>query len=201
MTIGGGCAPIGYVAQIFDGNKIPAMYELPDRATAVLIDDPTSALPDSSIQNLLGGRIGQELTEHEAIADLTAPRLIDELRHNHGDFNEWPIDKIGMRAGADQVVYVLIERFNLSDEQRTYRPVYSMRVKVVDAASGRRLFPAGDAGGYRVASELFFKQELSGGTDSTRRVVARRLAEHAAVDVAKLFYEHAEREPGSGFDD
>lgn len=196
-----GCNTVGYVTQIFVPTGIPAVYEMPDRPTAVLIDDPSGALPDTSILQLIEGQVGQELIEHEVVESVTAQRLLSELRHNHDDFSQWPIDKIGLRVGAEQVVYVLVEQFHLMDERRTYRPTARMRVKVVDAASGRRLFPPGEPSGAAVNSEMFFKQQLTGGTEGTRQVVARRLGELAAEDVAKLFYKHYPREPGSGFED
>ena len=146
---GVGCQPAAFVAQVFTPPAdVPAAYKLPDRPTVVFVDDREHKLPTLAVQSLLAGRIGDDFVEHRVVTQVISSSAINDLRHQHGDFDDWAIDRIGSSVGAQQVVYVLIEQFQMTDADGAHRPTAVVRVKVVDATNGQRLFPAADRFGH-----------------------------------------------------
>ncbi len=196
-----GCELPGYVAQVVVGPpKIPAVYELMDRPTVVVVDDYHQKLPGMPLASLMAGRTGEALVDNDAVETLIPSTTIDTLRSRHEDFRKWPIDRIGRQVGAEQVIYISIERFGMTDEQQILRPRVDVRVKVIDVAGGTRMFPAGEAQGYPVITTRYYS-DMEGASAGTQMYLANRLMEDAAAKIAKLFYKHKQPEPGSGFSD
>ena len=194
-----GCEVAGFVLASMPPPKVEAVYELVDQPTVILIDDPAQLMPSIQVMGLTAYRAGADLKEQEVIAEVVPSTATVELRLDEPEFVNWPIDKIGKRLGAKQVVYVLVEAFQLKDQDQMYRPAAAMRVKVVDAETGQRLFPADRAEGHQVISRLFFKGHESTGTAGSETVLTRKLADRMGEDVAKVFYKHAPRPVGSDF--
>lgn len=193
----GGCEVPAYVATVITGPpKIPAVYELMDRPTVVLVDDYHNKLPAMTLASLLAGRTGEALKDHEVIETLIPSTTVDTLRARHEDFRKWPIDRIGRQVGAEQVLYISIERYQMTDEQQIFHPRVDVRVKVIDVASGTRMFPAGDQA-YPLVSTLHYRN-MEGAGAGTQAVLANRLMEYTADKIAKLFYKHKQPEAGSG---
>jgi hypothetical protein len=193
-----GCEVVGYPIQVIAGPaKIPAVYELADRPTVILVDDPVGKLPERALANLLADRIGNRLLKARALEQVIPPTLVQQLRQDEPDFGNWAIDRVGRTVGAEQVVYVLIQDFQLTEEQLVMRPTIAMRIKVVDVSSGRRLFPVNDQMGYAIGHELVY-EAMSDAPATAKQLLARRLIEEAGQRVAKLFYDHKAPEPGEG---
>ncbi|MBI1370802.1 MAG: hypothetical protein GC162_19385 [Planctomycetes bacterium] len=197
----GGCEVGSFVAtNVLPRPKIPAVFELPKQSTVVMVDDPHRLIPNATLAPVIAANIGADLKKNEVVSEVIAPNLIEDLRVNEQNFSNWPIDKIGKQVGAKQVIYIMVEGFDLTESQAIYRPTAAVRVKVIDVETGRRLFPQGDNLGYPVSVQKYYKN-MQGATDGTDLVLARGLAQRVAEDVGKLFYEHKEREVGSGFED
>jgi len=193
----GGCALVGWAADVVGGGqKIPPAFTLADRPTLVMVDDPTNKLPTVDLPNLIAGRVGNRLVERQAIgrANLMPAVRVSQLAADHADFTTWPIDRVGREAGAQQVIYAVVQQFQLVDASQIYQPVAEVRVKVIDVPSGQRLYPPTGAG-HPVSVEQFYRS-MDGSTRATETVLARRLAEELAVNIAKLFHEHLPAQPG-----
>lgn len=198
----GGCSIGGLVlSNVVPPADIPAVYQPIDQPTAVVIDDPAHHLPSIPMLGLIADRIGTDLEAQQVISTFVSPKRVDAVRLNHRDFADWPIDRIGRELGAQQVIYVLIADFALTDTgNNVYRPIMSGRVKIIDVASGTRLFPSNQAYGHPVTTKLFFKtpDETSRGSET---LLARKLIDHFGKDIGKLFYDHRPRQVGRWFDD
>jgi len=194
-----GCQIGGFVmSNVLPRPKIPAAFEPPDQPTAVLVDDPHRLLPTVQLMPIIAGQVGGELEDNEVISEVIPPSLIEDLRASEPEFARWPIDKIGRRVGARQVIYILIESYEMleTDTSEIYRPTASVRVKVVDVATGDRLFPKSDALGYPVTVQKHYRDAHDVGVGD-RAVMARQLAARVGEDIARLFYEHKQPEVGS----
>ncbi len=192
-----GCQIPGFLAAtMLPVPKIPAMYTAPDQPTVVVIDDPNRLLPSSAESGLIAARIGEDLKTNKAITKMLSPTVVEELRLSDPNFAGLPIDKIGQRVGASQVIYVLIDRFSLVAEPSVYRPTISARVKVVDVATGKRTFPMDNPGGYPITSQMVYRSQQSNvlGTES---VLSRKVSNKLGEEIALLFFEHKGREVGS----
>lgn len=194
----GGCAIAGWTADVIaSGTPIKPVYDLADRPTVVMVDDPTNKLTTYDLSNLIAGRVGDALVREKVIerANMVAANRISQIAADNSAFRTWPIDKVGKEAGAEQVIYVVIQQFDLADDSGTYRPVAEARVKVIDVPSGQRLYPNAREG-HPVGVQQFF-QAMDGSNRSTEAILGRRLAEELAVEIGYLFHEHLPPQQGS----
>jgi hypothetical protein len=205
----GGCEALSFMAQAVAKNT-DAIYKIEDRPTLVLVDDPTNQLGDPTLEGMIASQVGFELVQAKAVTKVIPIERVSELTVRYGpDYNTTPIDKIGRDLGAAQVIAVYIESAEANADEEAYRPKLSARVRLIDAAAGKRIFPAADAGtagddltatrGYPVNVKLFYRTTANGRGDTP--IVLRKLTEKAGTRIAWLFYKHEERQPGTKFED
>lgn len=200
----GGCETAGFIASVFDKNLQPALFTPADQPTLVLVEDaPQPVLDQPDLAGLIAGRVAQILIEQKVITKFTDSGAVAELRARTPDFDtepaKWNIARIGREVGAQQVLYISIQEFGLTEEGVIFRPRATVRVKFVDAQSGQRLFPpAADqygSSGHPITTQRNYGS-MDGASQATQVILARRLAEDIAQDIARLFYEHTPPEPG-----
>jgi hypothetical protein len=189
IGVAGGCAAVGFVAKaIADNPDIPPAYELADRSTVVFVDDPAHLLANLTVGSTIAQRITADLRANKTKMKIIEPTAIDDLRAGDAAFAQIPVDVVGQRVGADQVIYVLIDSFTIGDEQGVYRPLGSARVKVIDVPSRRRIFP-GNEQGHTVTRQLNYNHE-SVDARGQLTVLTRSVAEQLGRDIGFLFYTH-----------
>lgn len=190
-----GCEMAGFVADVVTGGgTLPAVYELPAKPTVIFVDDPKQKLSSHDLAGRIASRIGHTLTDESAVPQVISPDLVIQKQAENPDFSKWAIAKIGREVGAEQVVYVLITRYDLTADGQIYDPVGEVRVKVVDVDTGIRLFPKTPEAGYPVLSELDYSDVV--GASTTDIVIGRNLADQLARDLSVLFYDHPKPQPG-----
>ncbi len=196
-----GCDAVRLVTEIVPAAKIPAAYKPVDQTTVVFVDDPRHAAPTIQALGQIAERIVADLQKQKVITAFVPVSKLDELRLNTKEFNQWAIDRVGRELGARQVIYILIDTFDPAGRQEDFsRPSASVRLKVVDAETGRRLFPP--RGEHGVTTTLNFKHELADrSTPGNQTAIVRHLADRLGRDIAYQFYEHEPRAVGSGFGD
>lgn len=198
----GSCQMAGFAgANFLPEAKVKAVYTPIDQKTLVFVDDPRNALPSAQLAGLIAQTISRDLQDHEIISEFVVPSALDDLRARERDFEVWPIDQIGQSVGARQVIYLLIDGFEPGGrDQELQRPMASARLKVVDVASGKPLFPV--QGEHGLTSTLSFKQPpLDADSHGRNSLIARQLAQRLGGDTAQQFYDHKRREIGSGFEE
>ncbi len=206
----GGCNIVGFVARVFTP-KVKARYQLPDRPTLILVDDPANLLGDTTHASQIAHHVGFHLKQEELLLPdhIISPRDLYDLAVRLGDdYPHTPIDRIGREVAAQQVVYILVKAVGFGDDPGIIRPAAQVRVKVIDAARGSRLFPALMTEGqepsslrdYPVAVKLPYTS-IKEDWRSTVRQVTPRLAQRIARDVSRLFYDHHPRQPGEALED
>lgn len=203
-----GCAAGGVFAQSFVRGKVKAQYTLEDRPTLVLVDDPSNLLGDPTLANEVAYQVGVELQEFKALKRVVPPLGVYELAARWGqDYRRAAIDRVGRELGAEQVIYVFVDRAVLSPEPGLLRPAAAVRVKVVDTGTGKRLFPAVGVDAstpqldhVRVNSSLS-QPAPDDGSQETTNVYRLKLARRVARDVARLFHDYVPRQPGDPLED
>ncbi len=206
-----GCGE-GYLAQLIHGpDKVPAAYTLAARPTLIFVEDPAGRFRDPNLPAVVAVNIEHNLKQNKALeASIVPARDVADLQSQLGDqFAKLPIDELGRRLGAEQVIYVLIDDVTLQTMAGVFRPTALAQVKVIDATTGQRLFPEAPAvidpktptRGRSVTSQ--FRGGTSVGTDSQGMAVAlrRQLAELLGRDIARLFYKWTPPEIGSRFEE
>ena len=196
-----GCAGPGFIAHVLAGpNQVKARYALQPRPTLVIVDDPQNELGDPNFPAVVGANVGFHLIKNQVLepAMVVPQDHLASLAAQLGDrYPTTPIDRIGARLKAQQVIYVFVRSVKMQVAGAYYHPVAVVEVKVIDAVSGARLFPK--AGEYSdpqtTPPGLMLSIELKRQTiDPSRRhagaMLARSLAERIGLEVAQVFYDH-----------
>ncbi len=204
-----GCPGPGFVAHVLTGPpKVKARYTLAPRPTLVIVDDAQNALGDPNYPAVVGANVGFHLTQNQALepTQIVSQDHLSSLAVQLGDrYLTTPIDRIGARLKAEQVIYVRVRSVKMQIAGAYYHPVATVEVKVIDAVQGTRLFPK--AGGYidpqTTPPGLTLSIELQRQTiDPNRRhassMLARHLAERVGLEVAQVFYDHVPPEDSPG---
>ncbi len=215
-----GCEGIGFLTAMGGARKIKKIHQLADVRTAVLVDDPSDQLGDPGLKGVVASNVRFFVMDGKEVKDVIDPQEVTSLAARMGkEFEKTPIDRIGRELGVSQVIYVSIESVQLASGPGMYRPIAGVQVKVIDAAAGHRLFPAGsgtgksnkletdtfsphaqagspkpgavaDPRGYRFNVKL--PHEPSGNIKhGDPYMLQRQLAEQIGKEVAWLFVDHA----------
>ncbi|MCC6681512.1 MAG: hypothetical protein IT445_11480 [Phycisphaeraceae bacterium] len=206
-----GCGE-GYLAHMIHGpDKVPAAYTLADRPTLIVVDDPAGRFQDPNLPAVVAVNIEFNIKQNKALeAPIVPARELADMQSKLGDeYARLPIDELGRRLGAEQVIYALIDDVTLQSTSGMYRPTALAQVKVIDATTGKRLFPEAPAvidpnastRGRNVVAQ--FRGGTSVGADSQGAAVAmrRELAEMLGRDIARLFFKWKPPEIGSRFEE
>ena len=207
-----GCEVFSWIAQGIAPGKVRAVYTLDaEMPTLVMVDDPDRKLGSRALAAMAATEAGYQLENEEAVqAVIPAQSLVPLMTRLGAEYAKTPIDRIGRELGADQVVHVFVERVVVTPEPTIVRPKAVVRVKVIDAAAGKRLFPSTDqitlseggepvSPGYPLVVELFYRQRADrrGDEAAVRQELARRIGR----DVARLFHDYPELEPWQRFEE
>ncbi len=141
--------------------KIPAEYDLPKEAKGrkilVVVDRAPASGPNKKVMPLLAARVENFLIKKAKIKEkyILPYEEVDPLSNIEGDALVADPVKIGSDAGADLVLYVLIERYNirLIDKRGYFTATMITRSMLFDVASGEILWTA-DGDGKRVAVKV-----------------------------------------------
>lgn len=190
-----GCQSLaGFMVGMQGGELIKPEFELTDGPILVLFDDRA-------------GRIDrpQALRKaHKVVSDLFAEERVNSrvipftewqrFQQNAEKYDRLTIREIGERMGAEQVIYVGVERFATQSQEGApiFQGLFEARVKVISTDRTRdvRMWPR-DGAGYRIKVSTD-PTPMDG--DTSEGDVADELGAKMGEKVAKLFYEHREHE-------
>jgi len=194
-----GCAPISYVSTLLIRDTVPAAYELSDRRMLVMVDDPGEQLGSAVLANVVADRITNDLKQGDIVTQFVPLTELQALADTLGDdYPATPIDLIGRRLGAAQVLYVKVEALELFAEPSMLRPRARVQVKVIDAERSERLFPAptgGEALGYDLLVEMHHRYGDNADPGDSA-LLMREVADRIGRDVGRLFYRYQPNPPG-----
>jgi len=145
-----------------------------------------------SNNHLLRRELTRQLTEHliDKKADhkvVDYPRIA-RFRQESPDFVDMTIQQLGRRFNADQVLYVYLDKFQFHHEagKGFYRPKLTGSAKVIDSATGKRLWPIEQS--FRSFS---LEGELAQGQGAAfEDQQVKQLCESAAEQIGPFFYQH-----------
>lgn len=188
-----GCNILGPAGYFIAGpEKIKPVYQLPpDRATVIFVDDRSSRVPTRTSRELIGTTAEQTILASGVIKDMVQSRLVLAAVKAERFGTPMTIAEVGQAVKADIVIYATVDQFALSTDGQTFAPEASLRVKVIDAKSDARLWPADSSneGTYRLSIKLPPQQgELP--TSAQRLAAEQAFARLIGDRLGKLFYEH-----------
>lgn len=211
MTALPGCEGPALVAEAIRGpEKVPPAYVLPDAPTLIMVDDPQHHLDNPGLARQIATTAIHYLRFHEALpeSEFIEPREMAKLEAQLAD--QWPstpIDEVGRRLDAQQVIHAKVQSVTLHVAESLYRPEAQLEIKVVSAETGERLWPPAPpladpdrpTPGHTINIQLdYVSKESRYVGDSTPDDLARRIADEAGLRVAQLFYEWRRPAPGAG---
>jgi len=184
----------GLIVAFKGGNLIEAEYDMPEGPLLILFDDR-------------GGRVDQPKAIREAhrkISDLFAEKdvntkVIDfpqtqRFKQQEEDYDKLTIREIGEKLGADNVLYIAVEKFTLNQEPGApiFQGLFEVRCKVVSTDRERdvREWPSSPAG-KRVTVQT---DPTTDDGDVSPGQVADELGDKLGEKVAKLFFDYREQE-------
>lgn len=190
-----GCNIIVPVSYVLEGpGQIDAEFELRDVVTVVFVDDRKSTFPRTSLRAIVGQAVTDQIVSEEALEPSKMINARDTLalaRQLESATSRVSIERIGLEAGAQQIIYVTLEGFALTLDGHTPRPTSICKVKVLDLSTGTRVYPDARAPtGREVQTQLREVDTDAFKTFARRRKVEDELAHETGVAVAKLFYKH-----------
>ena len=196
-----GCAGPGFAAYVMKGPQVPALYELPAGKTLVVVDDPDRSLSDPNLPAVIATNIGFHLEKNDALKGgsiIPQDGLTTYAARLGDDYFTTAIDKVGRDLSADQVLHVQVRSASMRVTANYYRPTVTVEIKVINNQDGSRLFPVPKSDnkdprsrppGIITTVELPHQTADTGRRD-TATLIARKLAEQAGLEIARLFFTH-----------
>jgi len=191
LTCMPGCnvvAPIAYA--IHGPEKINPVYTPPENATAVIfVDDPSSKIAQRRLRYAMADTATHQLLEKRILTDMLEPRSIIAAATKESHSSRMSISELGQSVGADLVIYAVITKFSLSPETGSYIPQASLRVKVIDVAQGKRVWPDSEFG-YPLEIQVPQLPGQSPNSATNRLAIEQQLATRTGLGISQLFYRH-----------
>ena len=205
-----GCEIFGFFLNGLFPSKVKARYRLEDRPTLVLIDDPHNALEDPTLSDQIANQAASYLIQERVLSKTNAipPDGLYALKTRLGrGYARTPIDRIGRSLNADQVIHILIKSTAVVDSPGLLRPTAIVQVKVIDATTGKRLYPAPDpenpaltVNNHHTVNSVMPHRGDSSGDPGVIKEARRNLALRIARDTARIFFDYLPRQPGQPFE-
>lgn len=196
-----GCNIVAPALYIVHGPpKVQRVHELDSaRPTVIFIDDRANALPRRSLRTVMARQAEELLIGRGVVAQenmlTSAAAMQVASQERYGDPRT--VVEIGQDIGAEVVIYVSMVNYSLSRDGVSLAPTLRARVKVIDAAENRRIWPDPSVNGYPMTVELPARTGAEPSTRGELTVIQNELAQAAGVQLARLFYTH-ERDRLSG---
>ncbi|MBL4591007.1 MAG: hypothetical protein JKY96_03505 [Phycisphaerales bacterium] len=186
-----GCNVITPVAYAIHGpQKILPVYTLEEHAsTVIFVDDPSSKIALRRLRLSIAQTATSTLLKKRVLTDMIDPRgiLTAASKERHGD--RMSITELGKAVGAEYVIYAVVTEFTLFPEAGSYTPTATMRMKVIEVATGERVWPENEFGNqFKISIPQL---PSTTGMDSSKRLkIESELATRSGLGLAQMFYKH-----------
>ncbi len=197
----GGCGYTGgkmlYFLGFGKGKLIEAKFQFAEGPVLIFVDDFTKRVDLPSAKSDLTDQLAQELLRHESAKKIIPYATLQRMQQSDPDFAKLSCREIGERVGAEQVLWVRVEDYLVTEDvyESSSAAHVTTTIKVIDAKEKKdrrkvRLWPASMAG-FPVAASLTGSDVLR---LKTLPAISKELTGKLAEDIAKLFYEHRLKE-------
>lgn len=186
-----GCNIVAPVAYAIQGpGQVEPQYTLDETLrTVVFVDDPSSKITQRRLRYAIAMMTTQTLLGKEVLTDMVDARGILTAASNEQYGQQMSISELGRSVDADVVIYAVVTDFSMSPEVGAYLPRASMRVKVIDARQGDRLWP-NDEAGHLINVQIPQRPGTGPASTGERVEIEQQLADRAGLGLAQLFYKH-----------
>lgn len=190
-----GCNIVGPAVYFAVGpDKIKAVHTLEkDRTTVIFLDDRTNRIPSRATREVVGQTAEEILLQEGVVKDMVQSRRVQSVIARERFGKPMGIAEVGQALEAQVVIYAWVDEFTLSTDGQSLLPSATVRVKVIDAVSRERLFPAADdPTGWYVLRVSPPPQQGSLGTTLAERTKAEQdLARWVGRALAGMFFDRS----------
>ncbi len=181
-------APAFYV--IHGPEKVRKLHELdPNRPTVVFVDDRANRIPRRALRGTIARSAEETLLQRRVLRNVVASSSAVQAVSADRYGSPMPIDEIGRAVEAEVIIYATVDAFTLSPDGSTVEPSAQIRVKVIDATSGQRLWPE-DRNGQAVTIRIPQRPGYAPSTRAEAGQLEEELAARIGVGLAQIFYDH-----------
>jgi len=179
-------------ANLSGGEVIEPEYTLTKGPLLVMIDDMRNLVTQPKAIRELHETIAENFLEFDVNRRIIPMSELRHLRQSERKLDKMKTREIGEKLGAEQVLYIWVERFTLHAEPGAplFQGEFAVRVKVLSTERVRevRLWPRAGTGRLCVATT----EPVSEGGEVSASDVSTELGRKLGQKVAALFYEHRE---------
>jgi len=194
-TLVSGCNLFAAASLIVQGQgEVEGVYELDPKAkTVILIDDPASEVPRTRLRIAIAQTAQQLLLDKEIVKEgfMLDTTGATSLASRSSYSEKLSVSEIGERVGADIVIDVVVTDFTVTAASRgaDTRPTAALRMRVVDVAEQRVIWPPDNPRGYSFNVGVQITSDLRPTDRRSMEEAEMALAQRAGVALAQLFYD------------
>ncbi|MGA2230017.1 MAG: hypothetical protein ABSH22_03745 [Tepidisphaeraceae bacterium] len=185
-----GCSEAGLVANAAVGNStVDAKYKPPKEPTLVLVENFRTAAGGDVDCDRVGRFLSSELTDHEVVPLVDFAKLTALRDGDPEGYRKMSVAAIGQAVGAKQVIYVSLNDFS-SDSPiggTFVKWKASVKVKVVDSATGASRWPVDLTDGEPLVAETDYKEA---DPDIGELAIRDELNKKLAEKIGNLFHSY-----------
>lgn len=189
LALAAGCNILGPVMLIAHGPpRVQALYELPrERPTVVLVDDPDNRIGSRQFRIEMAQVIEERLLAKQKVRTMIESQQLMRVLARERAESRMTVGEIGRAVGAEVVIWVGVQSFELLQDAENIAPRATLRVKVLDVVAEERLWP--DEREYHdLVVSMPRRADAAPETASERRRLMSELAQYAGRATAELFY-------------
>jgi hypothetical protein len=189
IALATGCNILGPVLMIAHGPpRVQALHELPaERPTVVLVDDPDNRIGSRQVRIEMAKVVEERLLAKQKVRTMIESEQLTRVLARERAESRMTVSEIGRAVGAEVVVWIGVQSFELLQDAESIAPRASLRVKVLDVVAEERLWP--DETSYHdLIVDMPRRPGAAPDTASERRRLMSELAQYAGRATAELFY-------------
>jgi len=202
-----GCNVVGAATTMFAPPElVDAMYELPDKPTLIIVDDPGGLVNNQGTLRQIALATQAALEEEQVVTTgfITQAQLTAYREELGPAYPQTTLAGLGLHLGARQVIHADVSAYQMDLGGNVVRPSITLNVRVFDLDERVRAFPpmsghieTGGSGApyYQLRSQLPAR-DLTG-LSAARSLAVRDLANQAGRDVGRLFFDWRKPQPGA----
>jgi hypothetical protein len=177
-------------ANVSGGDVVEPEFTLTKGALLILVEDPNGVVSEPRTLREVQRTISDIFSEFRVNHKVIPLEERERLERADKDYDRLSIRQIGEKLGAEEVLYIRVERFSLRPEEGAplLKGEVAARIKVLTTKQERevRLWPR-ETSGRKIAVST---PPVASDSDKSESDVAKELAIKLGQSVAELFYEH-----------
>jgi len=175
------------------GRKVEAKYTLTQGPVLILVDDADGIVDWPVAIRLLQDDLAQALLKTKSAQKIVPVQTVQALRQTTADFDKRGIREVGRMAGAEQVLWLGVDEFFITEEPHEVHDAayFVVSVKVINALEDEdrlrvRLWPD-ESEGFRILARVSAGEAAKA---KSRDAISKLLTGRLAENIARLFHDH-----------